>query len=73
MSTLSSVWSAFRAVLDLESRVKRMSEQLAQVDERERETRERVVYLEGVIAGAAARAGNNLQPKRLPRKSNYPE
>ena len=64
MSTLGQVWSAFRAVLELESRVARLTEKLAEVDARERETRERLIYLEGVIAAASARA----QAKRLPRQ-----
>ena len=63
MSTLVQVWSAFRAVLELESRVARLTEKLAEVDARERETRERLIYLEGVIAGASARAAQT----RLPR------
>lgn len=67
MSTLGSVWSAFRAVLELESRVKHLTEQLADVDRRERDTRERLVYLEGVIAGASVRARAAASQKRLPK------
>ena len=63
MSTLAQIWSAFRAVLELESQVARLTDKLAEVDARERETRERLIYLEGVIAGASVRA----QSKRLPR------
>ena len=55
MIALDRIWSAFRAVLALESDVRRLTERLAEVDERERETRERLVYLEGLIAGARTR------------------
>ena len=64
MNTPGKLWTAFRAVLDLEGDVRRLTQKLADVDARERETRERLVYLEGVVAGASAAARGTRQ---LPR------
>jgi hypothetical protein len=66
VSTLDRIWSAFRAVLALEGDVRRLTERLAEVDARERETRERLIYLEGLIAGARTRQASPTPPLPAP-------
>ena len=56
MSYFDRIWSGLKSVIQLESDVARLTAKLEQVDARERETRERLIYLEGVIAGARTRA-----------------
>jgi hypothetical protein len=43
-----------------------MTERLADVDARERETRERLIYLEGLIAGARTRQASAPPPLPAP-------
>ncbi len=59
MSTFDTIWSGLRSVIQLEGDVARLTARLEQVDARERETRERLIYLEGVIAGARSRAAGS--------------
>lgn len=56
MSTFETIWNGLRSVIQLEGDVARLTARLEAVDARERENRERLVYLEGVIAGAQRRA-----------------
>jgi hypothetical protein len=62
MTYFDRIWNGLKAVVQLEGDVARLTTQVAQLDARERETRERLVYLEGVIAGARAQASSN-QPR----------
>lgn len=63
MSYFDKIWSGLKSVIQLEADVARLTARLEQVDVRERETRERLIYLEGVIAGARQRAAS--RPPRL--------
>lgn len=56
MSYFDRIWAGLKSVIQLESDVARLTAKVEQLDARERETRERLIYLEGVIAGARARA-----------------
>ena len=56
MSTFDTIWSGLKSVIQLEGDVARLTARLEAVDARERETRERLIYLEGIIAGARTRA-----------------
>jgi hypothetical protein len=58
MSYFDKIWSGLKSVIQLEADVARLTARLEQVDARERETRERLIFLEGVIAGARARAAD---------------
>lgn len=64
MSYFDRIWDGLKAVMQIEGDVARLTARVEQLDARERETRERLIYLEGLIAGARARAGT-AQP-RLP-------
>ena len=63
MSFFSDFADGVKALILLKDDVSRPKEQVREVDANERETRDRVVFLEGVIAGAQGRAGRG----RLPR------
>lgn len=56
MSTFDRIWNGLKSVVQLESDVARLTAKVEVLDARERETRERLIYLEGVIAGARERA-----------------
>ena len=56
MSSFDRTWSGLRSVIQLEADVARLTARLEAVDARERETRERLIYLEGLIARARTRA-----------------
>ncbi len=56
MSVVDRIWNGLKAVIQLETDVARLTARVEQLDARERETRERLIYLEGVIAGARSRA-----------------
>ena len=56
MSYFDKIWNGLKSVIQLEGDVARLTARLEAVDARERETRERLIYLEGVIAGARQRA-----------------
>lgn len=58
MSYFDRIWNGLKAVIQLEADVARLTARLEQVDARERETRERLIYLEGIIAGARSRASD---------------
>ena len=53
MSYFDRIWAGLKSVIQLESDVARLTAKVEQLDARERETRERLIYLEGVIAGEA--------------------
>lgn len=63
MSAFERILSGLKSIVVVEAELKRIGEELKSLDARERETRERLVYLEGVIAGARARAGRRQLPK----------
>jgi cell division protein FtsB len=56
VSYFDRIWAGLKSVIQLEADVARLTARVEQLDARERETRERLIYLEGVIAGARARA-----------------
>ena len=56
MSAFDRIWNGLKAVIQLEGDVARLTTKVEVLDARERETRERLIYLEGVIAGARERA-----------------
>jgi chaperonin cofactor prefoldin len=56
MSGFDRIWNGLKSVVQLESDVARLTAKVEVLDSRERETRERLIYLEGVIAGARERA-----------------
>lgn len=56
MSSFDRIWNGLKAVMQIEADVARLTATVAQLDARERETRERLIYLEGLIAGARANA-----------------
>jgi hypothetical protein len=56
MSAFDRIWNGLKAVMQIEGDVARLTAKVEQLDARERETRERLIYLEGVIAGARAQA-----------------
>lgn len=62
MSYFDRIWAGLKSVIQLESDVARLTTRVEQLDARERETRERLIYLEGVIAGARVRAESS-QPR----------
>lgn len=69
MSYFDRIWIGLKSVVQLEGDVARLTAKLEQVDARERETRERLIYLEGVIAGAQARArAAPGPPEKSPRR-----
>lgn len=47
MSYFDRIWNGLKAVLQIEGDVARLTARVEQLDARERETRERLVYLEG--------------------------
>jgi hypothetical protein len=59
VSYFDKIWNGLKSVIQLEADVARLTARIEQIDARERETRERLVYLEGVIAGARARAAES--------------
>ena len=61
MSTFDRIWSGLRSIVQMEADLARLSVHIAQIDNRERETRERLIYLEGVIAGARTRAADRRE------------
>ena len=61
MSAFDRIWSGLKSVIQLEADVARLTAKVEVLDARERETRERLIYLEGVIAGARERAA--AQPR----------
>lgn len=61
MSYFDRIWAGLKSVIQLEADVARLTAKVEQLDGRERETRERLIYLKGVIAGARARAAD--QPR----------
>ena len=63
MSFFSDFADGVKALILLKDDVARLKEQVREVDANERETRDRLVVLEGVIAGAQGRAARS----RLPR------
>jgi hypothetical protein len=62
MSAFDRIWNGLKAVMQIEGDVARLTAKVEQLDARERETRERLIYLEGLIAGARAQASAN-QPR----------
>lgn len=58
MSYFDRIWSGLKSVIQLEADVARLTARVEMLDARERETRERLIYLEGVIAGAQQRAAS---------------
>lgn len=56
MSAFDRIWNGLKSVIQLEGDVARLTARVEALDARERETRERLIYLEGVIAGARERA-----------------
>lgn len=56
MSAFDRIWNGLKSVIQLEADVARLTARVEVLDTRERETRERLIYLEGVIAGARERA-----------------
>ena len=66
MSHFDRIWIGLKAVVQLEGGLSRLAARVEQLDVRESETRERLVYLEGLIAGARAQASAG-QP-RLERR-----
>lgn len=67
MTAFDRIWNGLKSVIQLEGDVARLTAQVEQIDARERETRERLIYLEGVIAGAGARARAGAPPAIPPR------
>lgn len=59
MSSFDRIWNGLKAVMQIEGDVARLTAKVEQFDARERETRERLIYLEGLIAGARAQAAAN--------------
>jgi hypothetical protein len=59
VSYFDKIWNGLKSVIQLEADVAWLTARIEQIDARERETRERLVYLEGVIAGARARAAES--------------
>ncbi len=51
MSYFDRIWNGLKAVMQIEGDVARLTAKVEQLDARERETRERLIYLEGLIAG----------------------
>lgn len=64
MSTFDKIFGTFKSLILVETEIQRLNEDFKLLDARERETRERVVYLEGVVAGARARATQGKLPSR---------
>ena len=62
MSYFDRIWNGLKAVMQIEGDVARLTARVEQLDARERETRERLIYLEGLIAGARAQASAS-QPR----------
>ena len=56
MSPFDRIWNGLKSVIQLEGDVARLTTKVEALDARERETRERLIYLEGIIAGARERA-----------------
>lgn len=67
MSYFDRIWSGLKAVMQIEGDVTRLTAKVEQLDARERETRERLIYLEGLIAGARAQANTAPAQLRLER------
>ena len=67
MSYFDRIWSGLKAVMQIEGDVARLTATVEQLDARERETRERLIYLEGLIAGARAQANTAPARPRLER------
>jgi len=67
MSYFDRIWSGLKAVMQIEGDVARLTAKVEQLDARERETRERLIYLEGLIAGARAQANTAPAQLRLER------
>jgi|GEM_PF-2622882 len=51
MSVVDRIWNGLKAVIQLEADVARLTARVEQLD-----ARERLIYLEGIIAGARSRA-----------------
>lgn len=64
MSAFERILAGLRAVVLIEAEVRRLTEELRALDTRERETRERLIYLEGIIDGARRRADQRRLEKR---------
>jgi len=60
MSPFDRIWNGLKSVIQLEGDVARLTAKVEALDVRERETRERLIYLEGVIAVAHERAAAAL-------------
>ena len=56
MSPFDRIWNGLKSIIQLEGDVARLTTKVEVLDARERETRERLIYLEGIIAGARERA-----------------
>ena len=56
MSPFDRIWNGLKSVIQLEGDVARLTTKVEVLDARERETRERLIYLEGIIEGARERA-----------------
>lgn len=56
MSRLGDIFDGVRKAILIEHRVTELAVHLKELDTRERDTRERLIRLEGVIAGAQATA-----------------
>ena len=60
MSPFDRIWKGLKSVIQLEGDVARLTAKVEALDVRERETRERLIYLEGVIAVAHERTASAL-------------
>ena len=64
MSTFGDLIAGLRKAILIDDRVERLAREVRDLSDRERETRERLIYIEGILSTVGARTDRRRLPPR---------